>query len=114
MPEKGNGFTEFYILGANGKAEGYPKNLKEGDTAAVIVGVINGEHAEVQYRLFVKTGDVIINKIEPITPAKGHKWEQRVSFIPTKTGDNQKVEFLLYKDAGTYPYLSLNLRIDVK
>jgi uncharacterized membrane protein len=46
--------------------------------------------------------------------ANGQKWEQQVSFMLTKVGVNQKVEFLLYKDEGTNAYLSLNLRIDVK
>lgn len=114
VPEKGDSFTEFYILGLDGKATGYPKTLKVGDAGAVIVGIVNREHESVTYQLSVKAGDTVINRTGPITLANEQKWEQPVSFIPTKVGDHQKVEFLLYKDEGTNAYLSLNLWIDVK
>ena len=114
VPEKGDRFTEFYILGLDGKADNYPRTVTAGNSGAVIVGIVNRENKEVQYRLLVKTGDVVINKIETISLANKQKWENSVSFILTKVGDNQKVEFLLYKDEGADPYLSLNLRINVK
>jgi uncharacterized membrane protein len=91
VPEKGDSFTEFYILGLNGKADGYPKTLKAGDTGALIVGVVKSEHADVNYQVFVKMDDVITGKIEPVMLAT-----------------NQKVQFLLYKDEGVNPYLPLN------
>jgi uncharacterized membrane protein len=113
-PQKEKPFTEFYILGVNGKAESYPETLKAGDGGALIVGIVNRENAVVNYRLLVKMDDQIITEIEPMQLANGQKWEQQVSFIPREIGDHQKVEFLLYKDEGTNAYLSLNLWIDVK
>lgn len=41
MPKVGEQFTEFYILGTDGKAEGYPRELEEGEKGEVIVGVVN-------------------------------------------------------------------------
>ena len=114
VPQKGDSFTEFYILGLDGKADNYPRTVTAGNSGAVIVGIVNRENKEVQYRLLVKTEDVVINKSEIISLVNEQKWEQQVSFTLTKVGDNQKVEFLLYKDAGGDPYLSLNLWIDVK
>ena len=39
-----------------------------------------------------------------------------MALIPTQThaGNDQKVEFLLYGNAGSGPYRSLHLRLDVK
>lgn len=46
-------------------------------------------------------------------PRKAEKWEQRVSFTPTRDEPDQKVEFLLYKD-NRQLYQSLHLWIDIK
>jgi uncharacterized membrane protein len=114
MPEKGDSFTEFYLLGLNGKADSYPKALNIGDTGVVKVGIVNREHVDISYNLLVKIEGEVIQKIEPIKLANGQKWEQQVSFAPLNSGDNQKVEFLLYKNGLVNPYLSLNLWVDVK
>ena len=37
-----------------------------------------------------------------------------MALIPTHAGNDQKVEFLLYGNAGSGPYRSLHLRLDVK
>src|SRR5712692_9394248 len=39
----GEPFTEFYVLGPGGKAEGYPRRLLVGEPGRVILGVINHE-----------------------------------------------------------------------
>ena len=41
----------------------------------------------------------------------GEKWEDKISFTPTKTGDDQKVEFFLYRNEETSPYLDKPLRL---
>jgi len=42
------------------------------------------------------------------------KWEGVVAFTPDTTGDNEKVEFLLYKNGEAKPSLeSLHLWVDV-
>jgi len=42
------------------------------------------------------------------------KWEGEISFVPTVAGDNQKAEFLLYKNGEREPYLKLHLWVNVK
>ena len=43
------------------------------------------------------------------------KWEETVSFTPARVGDNQKTEFLLYKNEESEPYLEpLHLWVNVK
>ncbi|WP_297467982.1 DUF1616 domain-containing protein [Thermococcus sp.] len=48
-PKPGEAFTEFYILGPNGKAGDYPTDLKVGQNATVIIGIVNHEHRNVTY-----------------------------------------------------------------
>jgi len=42
-PRPGEAFTEFYVLGPDGKAEGYPTTLAANQTGRVLVGVVNHE-----------------------------------------------------------------------
>ena len=48
-PRQGERFTEFYILGPEGKAEGYPTNLTINETGNVIIGIVNHEGETVNY-----------------------------------------------------------------
>ncbi len=113
-PRVGERFTELYILGPEGKAENYPKEVVVGEEIRVIVGIINREHEEVSYRVEVKIDGVKNNEVGPVVLANEQKWENIVSFAPDKAGDNAKVEFLLYKNEQAEPYLkALYLWIDV-
>jgi len=57
----------------------------------------------------VKTGEV-----GPLVLENDETWEAEMIFIPTVSGENQKVEFLLYKDSATEPPgESLHLLINV-
>ena len=73
-PKVGERFTEFYVLGTEGKAVDYPRVLVVGKEGRVVVGIVNRER------------------------------ETIVSFMPNKAGDNQKVEFLLYKNEEAEPH----------
>ena len=48
-PKPGEAFTEFYILGPDGKASNYPTELKVGQNGTVIIGIVNHEHRNVTY-----------------------------------------------------------------
>lgn len=50
-PQSGERFTEFYLLGPDGNASGYPTNLTAGENATVIIGVANHEHRQMNYTL---------------------------------------------------------------
>jgi len=113
-PKTGETFTEFYILGLEGKAIRYPRELKVGEEGSVIVGIINREHESMSYRVEVRTDGVSNNQIGPLELAHDEKWQEIVSFIPDRAGDNQKVEFLLYKSGESEAYRELHLWVDVK
>ncbi len=114
-PKVGETFTEFYILGQDGKAANYPKELKVGEKGEVIVGVVNHEGKEVSYRVEVVVGSQESTEVGPVVLVDEQKWEGEVSFVPEVAGENQKVEFLLYKDGEVEPCLEpLHLWVDVK
>ncbi len=107
-------FTEFYILGSEGEAVDYPEELKVGEGGTVTVGIINREQETVNYRLEVRIDGVNNNEKVPIELAHDQKWEEIISFTPNRAGDNQQVEFLLYKNGQSESYLELHLWIDVE
>jgi uncharacterized membrane protein len=114
-PKVGQKFTEFYILGQEGDAETYPEELTVGEEGELLVGIVNNEYEVVDYRVEARIDGIKNTEITGITLGHEEKWEQEVSFFPEKAGDDQKLEFLLYKDGELEPCLDpLRLWIDVK
>ena len=103
-PKVGERFTEFYILGPDGRAIDYPRELTVGEEGSVLVGIINREHGTVTYRVEVRIGGITNNRLEPLVLAPDEKWEGIVSFTLHQAGENQKVAFLLYRDEESEPY----------
>jgi len=67
-----------------------------------------------RHKQFHVTG-VKADEVGPVVLGQNEKHEKIASFIPHQAGDNQKLEFLLYKNGEIEPYLEpLRLRIDVK
>ena len=113
-PKQGEKFTEFYLLGPGGKAEGYPTNLTTGKTGSVIVGVVNHEYATVNYTLRVKIKEELLNE-QKIQVEHNQTWEKPVNFTPVSQGSSLKLEFLLYKENNfTIPYRDTHLWINVR
>jgi len=112
MPKTGEKFTEFYILGPGGKAEGYPTDLAVGQQGQVIVGVVNHEYALVNYTVQVKLGDTIQSTIGPIALSDQQKWENPVAFSVSAPQQNLQVQFLLFRQGDTAPYRSLHLWVN--
>ncbi len=112
-PKAGERFTEFYILGVEGKAENYPREVILGQSAKLIVGIVNREQESTAYKIEITVDGERIQDIGPINLNHEEKWEQVVAFIPSKMGPNKKVEFLLYKEASRELYQTLDLWIDV-
>lgn len=116
-PKAGEKFTEFYILGLDGKAIDYPEGLmvgEEGEEGEVMVGIINWEQEQATYRVEVTIEGVKSNEVGMVTLGDGGKWEGVVGFVPGRVGDNQKVEFLLYKQGWDGVYQRLHLWVDVQ
>lgn len=113
-PRTGEQFTEFYVLGPEGKAENYPDFVIQGEPEVVRLGIINEEGQAIEYRVEVRIDGEVTNSLGSVSLEDKAKWEQDVSFIPRKAGQRQKVEFLLLIGQDTEPYRSLHLWIDVE
>ncbi len=140
-PKVGERFTEFYILGLESKAIDYPAKFTMranrvvsvwyGDAAAsvsdttgrVILGIVNQEQQRTTYSVSIQIDDQPVDiayngqnvsRLNATPLEQGEKWEGEIGFAPMHTGENQKVEFLLYKDGSVEAYNSLHLWINVK
>jgi uncharacterized membrane protein len=114
-PKAGEKFTEFYVLGLDGKAENYPKELIVGEEGNVILGIVNHEQEnDMVYRVEITINSEVNDTIGPLALANEAKWQSEVGFTPHKVGDNQKAEFVLYKQGEDKPYKLLYLWVDVK
>ncbi|VVB71845.1 Uncharacterised protein [uncultured archaeon] len=112
-PKQGEKFTEFYILGPGGKAYDYPTRVYEGNKSKVIVGVVNHEYVLTNYSMRLSLDNTTIQS-RNMTLQHNETWERPVTYILNKTGDLQKLEFLLYKEGNyTGPYRDLHLWVNV-
>ena len=111
FPQPGEKFTEFYILGPNGKAGDYPTNLTVGESGNITIGIVNHEYANTTYLLMVKNNQTILRN-ENITLTNNEQKEIPFKFYLPE--GNQSVEFVLYKLPDTQKvYRSLNLNVSV-
>ncbi|MBC7227265.1 MAG: DUF1616 domain-containing protein [Thermoflexales bacterium] len=110
----GNPTTEFYLLGPDGWAGGYPRRAMVGRPLTVTVGVINGEETTVDYRLEVVDGDYLLGQTGPVRLNPGAAYEGPVSFTPARAGDAVRVQFLLYRNGLPVPYRTLWLWLRVE
>ena len=120
-PKQGEKFTEFYVLGPEGKAEDYPTELEVGEEGIVILGIVNHEQEKASYLIELKIDGEksklsldgeYVDEIE-LELENEEKWQGEVGFEPVKVGERQKVEFVLYKDGAPYFEEPLHLWIDV-
>ncbi len=127
-PEVKPGDTDFYILGSRGKAEDYVTEIittkdeitrREmihplGEEAEVILGIVNREQATVSYRVEIRMNEEKQSEIGPLVLGHDKTLENVVTFTPDRLGDQQLVEFLLYKNGQNKVYRSLHLWFNVR
>jgi uncharacterized membrane protein len=113
-PRAGEKYSEFYILGLNGKASDYPVKVALGESGKVIVGIINHEQKATDYKVEIKIDGTSNFEMGPLRLADEEKSESTISFTPRKAGVQQKVEFLLYKNGQEQPDATVYFWIDVK
>lgn len=111
-PKQGESFTEFYILGPNGKASDYPTNLTIGQNGTVIIGVVNHEYQTANYELVVSSNGTVMSQ-QNITLTNGNQTQIPYSFTAGSAG-YKNIEFLLYKlPDTTNVYRSLHLYVNM-
>lgn len=114
QPIVGETYTEFYILGLEAKAIDYPRELAVDKEEDVILGIVNQEYETVSYTVEVRIDGVKNNEVGPIVLNHGGKWEREVGFVPSTTGKDQKVEFLLFRDGHNEVYRAVHLVVNVE
>lgn len=111
-PKQGEKFTEFYILGPEGKASNYPTNLTSNSNGTVIIGIVNHEYANTTYLLRITSNGNLLDEYN-ITLTPDQKYEFPYTFTVGDPGQ-RKLEFLLYKQPNTQDvYRSLHLWLNV-
>jgi uncharacterized membrane protein len=113
VPKVGEKFTEFYILGPDGKADNYPTSLKSDVVSNITVGIVNHEYSSANYTLQIDLDKSILTSKELIL-GNNETWERNVTFLPNKMGADMKLEFLLFKENNlSVPYRDLHLWVNV-
>jgi uncharacterized membrane protein len=137
----GERFSEFYLLGIDGKAEDYPNEylMNNGHVTqviydngvvdaisgfgTVILGIVNREQENTIYsvemtingqRTDISFDGTITATLGPIELQQGGSWVNEIGIIPHRLGENEKVEILLFKGNQTTPEDTLDLWINVK
>jgi uncharacterized membrane protein len=113
LPDTGEAFTEFYMLGPEGRADNYPDVVVVGEEAAVVLGVVNHERVATDYYILIFIKNEMVAEVTTDVLADGEGWEQPVSFAPTEVGEEQRVEFQLYRGSESKAYHTLDLWVDV-
>jgi uncharacterized membrane protein len=124
-PRQGERFTEFYILGTGGMAEGYPTSLEVGEGAELIMGVVNHEGEQVEYTVQVRLDGDAGSATLAAAPATAEqsspnaliigpledegKWEEPVAVTALAPGEQQKLEFLLFSPRPREGYVLRSL-----
>lgn len=114
-PKEGEHFTEFYILGPEGKADNYPTSYVLGESGNLILGIVNNEYKPVNYTMEIRLDNrTLPETMKTITLAHNETWEKPIIFTPPFEGQNMKLEFLLFNETERIiPYRDLHLWINV-
>jgi len=125
-PKIGDKYTGVYVLDSDGSINHLPRTITAGENNSLIIGVTNHEYKTISYTIEIwlinqtKINDEIIYNnawfIDKINVTLDHEsinengqwipqWEHKILFKVNKTGENFKMEFLLYKEpTNNYKY----------
>ena len=113
-PKIGERFTEFYLLGSNGKIADYPVNLTLGENGTVTIGITNHEYETVTYSITISLDNQTLETIDNVRLSNEMNWSQNYTFTPKVAGEKMNLDFQLYKEGMVEPYSSLQLWITVR
>lgn len=116
VPPQGETFTEFYLLTEDEEgdlvAANYPTEFTVGEGQPVVVGIGNQEHEAMDYTVVAQlqavetTGNestvrerVEIDRFDSPTLAHNDTWHETREIVPTMTGEDLRVQYLLYRES---------------
>ena len=114
LPTGSANTTEFYLLGEEGIASGYPENVTVGEEATVQVGIGNLENSQQSYTLLVRTNETSLFS-DTVTVSSDGRWEEPVPVTFDSAG-RKRLLFELYSGQSTEgePYRELQLYVNVQ
>jgi uncharacterized membrane protein len=110
-------YTEFYVLGPGGSLEGYPLEAVANEPITLVLGIVNGEHDHVSYRVERDVSSRERVEMVRIQLADGERWEKPLTFfmgLPEADGEAcylEKLSFFLFKDDQIEPYRTVYLEV---
>jgi hypothetical protein len=126
VPREGESFTEFYILGSNHKAEGYPKNMYIEESHFLYIGIGNHEHRDMNYTLVLSIDagarNATVGSFDNVTISRsrqpsleisvddGHTLELECNFSVLEEG-SYKLRLLLFSDGREYRDLHIWIKV---
>jgi uncharacterized membrane protein len=105
--------TEFYLLGAGGLAEDYPRQAAVGQALAVTVGIASHEAQAQAYAVEVRNQGDLVGLGGPFLLQPGETLQVPLEFYALHAGDDQAFTFLLVGDNPDQPERVLELWLDV-
>jgi uncharacterized membrane protein len=113
IPRSDQYFTEFFLLGQNGRAQEYPNQVLLGESINIVVGISNQEKIAGNYRVEIQQGETSLSQTGPYFLQKGQEIQDIIQFTPQSAGNNVEIRFLLFLDSGVSPYRQLSLYLNV-
>lgn len=120
MPSAGEQAVEFYMLGPDGKAQGFPRDPVVGEPLEVTIGVVNNGPTVQTYQAEIWAADrwsparsALLDVSEPFVVPPGARHELPARWAMPWSGSEQQVEFLLLPVDGSTPSRRLLLVLDV-
>lgn len=116
-PQPADRYSELYLLGPEGMANDYPREMVIGENKTVIAQVINHEDEDSTYNLAVRYNNSSAEEtayLEHFTLQDNASWRKPFELKPDLSGSRVKIQFQLYKngDTGT-PYRECYLWLNV-
>ncbi len=112
-------YSELYLLGKQGKAADYPQHLKAGEEGQITLVLSNHEGQDISYTIKIvqEDGQTLIDGTEQdeieVTLKNRQEHRYAITFSFDVAGNDSKLEFDLYKNDSSEPYLSTYLRVNV-
>jgi uncharacterized membrane protein len=105
--------TEFYILGHEQLAEGFPIEIERDQPITLLVGVTNRENEPLLFRIEARQNNNLIATVPPFSVEADETIEHPLIFTPTDVGEDAEVQFFLFQDESQTPFRSLRIFLSV-
>lgn len=107
-PKSEGKFTQFYIVNEGGKL--YSRDTaSNNENVLITICIVNNEESQIDYRLLTQVNNENYKEIDNIILDNREKWQQQL-LLPADTRTQTKIEFLLFKNNESTPYLE-SLRV---